>query len=212
VRPAGDNLRDTLANVLSGRLSAAAPKPDAGERVRALTLELLEARAELARRSAPQTQQPDSLQSELADTLERVQRENRELLGQVAELHAELAAAQSARPQPGRSRIAQDDIVKMITALRPDLEFLRDSTTVLWGEYADRAGFCRAMNELGTGGMTSSWRKIRGAPGWWERHISNGQDDAGRIYARSRLGRWELLVSHKGQQERDIVWLRKQAD
>jgi hypothetical protein len=59
--------------------------------------------------------------------------------------------------------------------------------------------------------MTSKWKRIQGVPGWRERHVSNGQDDSGRIHAGPHQGRWDLLVSHKAQQDRDISWLAKQA-
>jgi hypothetical protein len=47
---------------------------------------------------------------------------------------------------------------------------------------------------------------------WWERHLSDGQDDAGRIYVRfSSTDRvWDVLISHKSGQTRDISWLSRQ--
>ena len=90
------------------------------------------------------------------------------------------------------------------------MRFLRDSVTVLTIEYADRTGLYRAIAELGSDAVRGNWKRIRGAPGWWECHVSNGQDDSGRVYARNIAGVWQLLVSHKSQQSRDIDWLARQ--
>ena len=214
VRPNAGDLRQTIGAILGGKIAAAAPEPEPAERVRALTVELIEARAALARVSPPlQTKQPNLANAEIENELDRLQRENNALIQEVAELRSELTAAQSARPQPGRpagGRV-QEEIAKVVAGLRPDLHFLRDSMTVLWGEFSDRGGLCRALHELGSGSMTGNWKRIQGAPGWWERRVSNGQDDSGRIYARPRQGRCDVLVSHKAQQGRDISWLARQA-
>jgi hypothetical protein len=87
---------------------------------------------------------------------------------------------------------------------------MRDSLTVLSGEFSDRRGFYRAVSELKSEMRDPKWKKIRGAMGWWERHVSDGQDDSGRIYACLARDRWHLLVSHKSQQARDIDWLSRQ--
>jgi hypothetical protein len=106
------------------------------------------------------------------------------------------------RSEPGRAvgRL-QDEIAVSLATLRPDLRLLR--------EFADRRAFYRALIELGSDVLGRTWKKIRGsgASTWFERHVSTGQDDSGRIYARRTDGRWDLLVSHKSQQARDIVWL-----
>ena len=39
-----------------------------------------------------------------------------------------------------------------------------------------------------------------------DRHVSNGQDDSGRIYAQRANGSWHLLISHKSEQARDIAF------
>ena len=124
VRPPTEDLRARLAEIVGGELSAAPPRPDPAERIKALTVELIEARAALARKPHEATESV-SLQVDAAAELDRVRHENAGLLQQVAELHAELAAVQAARPQPGPSRV-QDDIARTMAALRPDLAFLRD--------------------------------------------------------------------------------------
>jgi hypothetical protein len=212
-RPKSDNLRETIGRVLAGKVTPAPPSPGPVERLRALTVELIEARAALARTpSRLEMERTGPALGAIEDELARVRQENAALLKHVTELQSELAAAQESRTQSSRPTPirVQDEVAKIVAGLRPDLCFLRDSLTVLWGEFSDRGGLCRAFSELGSASLSSNWKRVRGASGWWERHVSNGQDDSGRIYAHSRDGGWDLLISHKAQQGRDISWLDAQ--
>jgi hypothetical protein len=214
VRPAETDLRQSLARILEDRVSPASARPDPAERARVLLAELMEARAELARVRAAQGQQRTGPTLDAEAELARMQGENVALLREIADLHRQLAAAIPARPERSEpSRAAgrlQDEITALLTTIRPDLRFLRDSLTVLAGEFADRRGPYRAVLELGSDALGRGWKRIHGAPGWWERHVSNGQDGSGRIYAQRANGSWHLLISHKSEQARDIVWLAKQ--
>jgi hypothetical protein len=139
-----------------------------------------------------------------------VQQENAALLREIADLHGQLAEAPPARPQPNRAAgRLQDEISTLLASVRPDLRFLRESVTVLIGEFADRRGLYRALIELGSDALGRAWKKMHAAPGWWERHVSNGQDDSGRLYVRRVERHWEVLVSHKSQQARDLGWLAR---
>ena len=143
--------------------------------------------------------------------LVNARQENIALLEEIADLRRQLAEIVPRPVEPSRTAARlQDEIAMFLETLRPDLRFLRDSVTVIAGEFADRRGLYRAVVELDFDSLGRSWKKIHGAPGWWERHVSSGQDDLGRMYAR-RGGRcWDLLVSHKSQQTRDVSWLTKQ--
>lgn len=125
--------------------------------------------------------------------------------------------AAAVTPPAGPARLArrlQDEIATALENLLPGIRLLRDSLTVASAEFRDRQGFYRALGELlqGAGRLPSAWKKLRGADGWWERHVSTGEDDAGRAYARygTNGAVWEVLLSHKGEQDRDIAWLRRQ--
>jgi hypothetical protein len=89
----------------------------------------------------------------------------------------------------------------------------RDTLDVAATEFLSRRGFYRALDERdrSTRGMPSAGKIVMGAPGRIERHVSQGQDDTGRPYARlDRADRkWDVLVSHKGEQSRDIDGLRE---
>ena len=78
----------------------------------------------------------------------------------------------------------------------------------------DRRALYRGLAELHVvnGRLPATWKKLKGLNAWWERHMSNGQDDAGRVYARLRDSDriWNVLISHKGEQSRDIAWLARQ--
>ncbi|WP_143018168.1 hypothetical protein [Belnapia rosea] len=107
-----------------------------------------------------------------------------------------------------------EEMQTVLAALLPRVRLLRDSLTVACGEFGNRQAFYRACAELqqSTARLPPAWKKLQGLDAWWERHISNGEDDAGRLY--TRLDRtdlcWEILLSHKGEQPRDIAWLRRQ--
>lgn len=121
-----------------------------------------------------------------------------------------LEVAQQPRAAP--SGRLKDEITGVFESLLPRIRLLRSSLDVVAAEYSDRRFLYVALAEL-TGkvdGMPANWKKLKGPGDWLERHISNGLDDAGRIYARlNREDRvWDVLVSHKGEQSRDIAWLR----
>jgi hypothetical protein len=139
-------------------------------------------------------------------------------LRQEADLAA-FAAAQLAnerrvdRPVAPPGKI-KNEIEVVFEALIPEVRLMRDSLVVIAAEFSNRRALYRALAELRTinGRFPPTWKKLKGLDDWWERHISDGQDDAGRAYA--RLGGqeriWEVLISHKAEQSRDIAWLARQ--
>jgi hypothetical protein len=209
-RPQVSDLRPAIAKILEDTVIAATARPDPADRMRALMVELMETRAALARaQTAPSESRPQP-SAETEAELARVQQENAALLKQITDLRCRLAEIPPARPEPNRAAgRLQEETATLLASLRPDLRFLRESVTVLTGEFADRRGLYRALTELGSDMLGRAWKKLRGAPGWWERHVSNGQDDSGRLYVRRAEGHWEVLVSHKSQQARDIAWLTR---
>lgn len=108
----------------------------------------------------------------------------------------------------------KDEVETVLTSLLSHIEFLRDSLMFVSSELSDRGPLYRALAELNFGQdrMPPAWKKVQGVTGWWERHVSSGHDDAGRICARldPSTRRWQALVSHKGDQPRDIHWLVRQ--
>jgi hypothetical protein len=182
-------------------------------RARLLTAELLAARS-----------REEGLRTELV-RLQTAVHADSEATAQIAALQDMLAVEQRLReaaeeaadtvlrqPLPVPSGRIADEVRDVLTFLLPNISMLRDSIKVITLEFATRRGVWRALGELASAkGIPRDWKKIRGADAWWERHLSDGRDDTGRIYARRAAGfAWEVLISHKTEQVRDIAWLCRQ--
>lgn len=104
-----------------------------------------------------------------------------------------------------------DEVALVFDTLLPRIQLLKDSLTVMVTEFSDRRALYRALHGVGgeTFHLSNTSKKLKGRDDWWERHVSTGQDNSGRIYARidrnSQI--WSVLVSKKGSQDRDIAWL-----
>jgi hypothetical protein len=87
----------------------------------------------------------------------------------------------------------------------PRIELVGDSLLALLTDYRERKAVYRVLGELQAGdALQRRFKPVRGRDGWYECHVSTGQDDRGRIYVH-RLGeRWRVLVSNKEDQKRDI--------
>lgn len=120
---------------------------------------------------------------------------------------------QTAPPRLPPRRALLSEIETVVDTLLPRTSLLRDSMTIASAEFRARTGLYRALSELNqtTTQLPPNWKRVRGADDWWERHVSTGEDDSGRLYARfsSISQRWEVLLSHKSEQDRDILWLRR---
>lgn len=138
----------------------------------------------------------------------------RDALAHIAQLQALLDAVPKApQPLPRAAVRLHEELAYALAALRPDIVPLRDTLQVVVGEYASRGGFYRCIEELApSGGRPPGWKSLRDVDRWWERHVTTGQDDSGRAYARfdEVARRWHLLLSWKAEQKRDIEWLRRQ--
>lgn len=118
------------------------------------------------------------------------------------------------QPTPMPKRVLAE-IEDVFVALLPRIRLLRQCIDVVAIEFVDRRSLYRVLAELDRCETTipSRWKTVQGVDGWIEKSkVGNGQDSQGRIYARlDRADRsWEVLVSHKAEQDRDIAWLRRQ--
>ena len=147
----------------------------------------------------------------------RVALEEERQLRAAAEAAAQELASERAkfapRPPPAPPAKLKDEIGTVVAIFLRRVYLVRDSLTVLSAEFANRRTLYRALIELEEAkeGRPPNWKKLQGVDTWLERHVSNGQDDFGRAYAKwdGIEKRWEVLISHKGEQARDIVWCRK---
>lgn len=211
------------------------PQPTEVLRSRLLMAEIIALKAEQARLATENAR----LRLELAETVaaagavsaetsERVREEHTEL---VATLTASLAAEAKAReeaevlaaslpanlpsPTMSASKSLTREVATIMRTAFPRVRLLRDGELTLTLEYRDRAGVYGALAQINPDKFpadAASWKKLQGLDGWWERHVSDGTSDAGRLYARraSEDRMIELLASTKREQLRDIAWLRRQ--
>ncbi|WP_038950448.1 hypothetical protein [Bradyrhizobium genomosp. III] len=225
VRPRGanDSLSTVLRNVLSDQATERDSHKTLGEyRAQLIATELASAKAreaalrvEIARLKLESTNAADTqVQIEelrLAVDLEREARQQADLAA--AEAQELLNAGRQDRPPPRVGKI-RDEIEVVLAALIPEVRLMRDSLNVVAAEFSNRRALYRGLAELRTinGRFPPTWKKLKGLEHWWERHMSDGQDDAGRIYVRfSNADRvWDVLISHKSEQTRDVTWLARQ--
>ncbi len=228
----GGNAATSIANAVSQTLAntsiSESSEQGAALRIRLLATELAEERARSAMLARENAQlclaRAEALASlDAADTaaLEKLAIERAELASAVAEeerariaaesLASETTAALPAAVTAPRSLLAEIECV--FDALLPQVRLLRDSLLVATVEYRDRGALYRALAQLEPGmpRLPGKWKKLQGLDSWWERHVSNGASDAGRLYARleTQTRVFEVLASHKGEQARDINWLQR---
>jgi len=197
-------------------------------RLRLLTTELAEARArtatleaENARLRVERAEAQAARQGEDAEAMARLETERAALSAALeAEIKARAAAeALSAETKPAlpapiaAPKGLKAEIACVLETLMPRIRPIGDSLVVLAVEYRERSAVYRALAQLDASSslFPSNWKKLKDVEGWWERHVSDGASDAGRIYARlnSQDRVYDLLVSTKGEQTRDLAWLRK---
>lgn len=189
------------------------PTPDPALRAGVLEQRLAELHADLARlRSSLHAQQ--SIASSVAIETPAADPALAAALETIAALQE---ALQQSAPIPVAIPPAalhlRDEIVALVEGLRPDIRFLRSSLLVVIGEFQSRTAFWRAVAELNpSGARPGGWKALRGVDRWWERHVSSGRDDNGRLYARFDVTarRWDLLLGWKADQTHDIAWLQRQ--
>jgi len=139
-------------------------------------------------------------------------------LRQEADLAAYAAAQLVSEPRADRPISStgklKSEIEMVFETLLPEVRLIRDSLVVIAAEFSNRRALYRGLAELRivSGRLPPTWKKLKGLGEWWERHMSDGQDDAGRVYARlASFDRvWDVLISHKSEQARDIAWLGRQ--
>jgi hypothetical protein len=225
IRPIGSNrsLAATLGETLGDRDAVQDSHKPLGEyRAQLIATELASTKAreaglrvEIARLKLDATSAADTQfqieELRLAIDLEREARQQADLAA--AEAQNLLDAARQDRPPPRAGKI-KDEIDIVLATLIPEIRLMRDSLNVVAAEFSNRRALYRGLAELrmASGRMPPNWKKLKGLEQWWERHMSDGQDDAGRIYVRFSVTErlWDVLISHKSEQTRDIIWLSRQ--
>jgi hypothetical protein len=223
------SLRETVARALGTR--PAATQSADSLRLRVVTAELLATRARAAAERAETDRLRQTLgeRSEIAAEAEalrvaidneRARRESVE--AELLSLHA--AAARSPAPPAamappqasGRPALRlRAEVETVLKALLPRIRLLRQSMDVIVAEVPDRRDLYRTLVALDRceTAMPPQWKAVQKTEKWIEKSkVSDGRDDQLRVYARlDRTDRsWGVLVGFKGEQARDIAWLRAQ--
>jgi hypothetical protein len=212
--PEGFTHQSLLAGLTSPAVTNLGSSPEA-MRLRVLRTELaiLRARAEtLLSENRTLRSVGETTEAELAALRELLAEQVAALGKAEAEASASTAVRPQSQPPPRRLR---DEVGSAIATLLPHLELLRDSLEVAAGEFRERTHLYRALSELPVSGgmLPPTWKSLRGGSRFRERHVSTGDSDSGRLYAKFEEveRRWRVLISDKAEQGRDIVWLERHA-
>lgn len=214
VRPDGGT--KALSELMGQSLKPTQPDEDSSLRERLLAQALIFSQAGQSQLRAELT----SVQSLVASLSAQTEQQqalsaNLEAMAhRLAEAEAEVATLQSrletapARSLPAKPGRLEGELATAVAALLPRFDFIGSSMRFVAVELPDRAILWRALAELDRHerGLPPSWKALSGHSGWWERHFSTGQDNQGRLYARTigSPSRWQVLVSHKQDQSQDL--------
>jgi hypothetical protein len=99
---------------------------------------------------------------------------------------------------------------RLVSFVLPNVTLLRGSWDVLATEIQEPGHVLRDLVQIAHSQAGVAAATVRGATGWKELHFNTGQRDNGRLYFRRSNGEIEVLVSFKGDQERDIQYLNRQ--
>jgi len=99
------------------------------------------------------------------------------------------------------------DVRQLVAAVFPDVCASEHSYDVLRHECPRRDHVFQRLFEIRRQIVAGS-QKVESCASWREVHFSTGQDDDGRIYYRKATSRWEVVISRKRYQKRDLKWLR----
>ena len=220
---AGEALEARIALALGTPATPAPRGADARERLIAVELERALERARAAKAEIERLKEEAGEIDRFRDDASRerdlaeVERQRREAAEfQAAEAEQRVRELLAGRPQSAPTRAGRrtaEEIDDVLAALLPRIRLVRDTRDTVATEFESRQGFYRALGELerSTQGLPAEWKAVKGASAWIERHVSNGRDNNGRAYARlDKSDRcWNVLVSFKAQQPRDIDWLKR---
>ena len=117
------------------------------------------------------------------------------------------------RPEPGAAtgdarraseRLSLEQVGFVLEHACPPLQLLRDSEEAIAG-LPKQGALLRELSRLDEPEVKGE--RVEGAPGWCERHFTTGHGNDGRLYYRRRGDRFEVLVSLKQTQTRDVRYL-----
>jgi len=98
---------------------------------------------------------------------------------------------------------------RTVERMLPDLVFVRDSRDILTHELAKPEFVYRHLLTLQAAPENVSSKRVQSADNWLEFHFGTGEANDGRCYYKRAGGGFEVLISFKQQQKKDIRWMQK---
>jgi len=100
-----------------------------------------------------------------------------------------------------------EDVASILENLLPNVRFLQDSLQVITSRLEDPLPLLQCMGDIVQ--QKKRGTKVQGATQWQEMRFSTGQDHTGRLYFRVQDDCYEVLVSTKQNQDKDINYLKR---
>jgi hypothetical protein len=117
---------------------------------------------------------------------------------------------QTRQAEHSRREAETSAMQRLVSSVLPNVTLLRGCWDVLATEIQEPGYVLRDLVQIAHSQAGVAAATVRGATGWKELHFNTGQRDNGRLYFRRSNGEIEVLVSFKGDQERDIQYLNRQ--
>jgi chromosome segregation ATPase len=151
--------------------------------------------------------------SENRKLIEELDRE-RELREDLEVRTAQLASPENEMEEHSHHRVGgsfRRHIDSIISTLFGDrLEFLRDSMDYLVDDLTEYRPVCTLLRRVYENPPAVGGQRVATTDGWLEQHFSTGQDDDGRLYYKQiNSSRYQILLSRKARQRRDISYLQR---
>lgn len=157
----------------------------------------------------------------LTDECEQLRGELKSTRLELDELQSEVRRDAAATPKedgardPGsRARsvsLSQKRFESVVQAFFPQVKFERDSIQALWDDVGDHSDVMKKLKLIADPTQKAPMGRVDTIHGWYEKHFSNGQTNAGRLYWLRTRDHVRVLVSNKQRQRdrRDEAWLEK---
>lgn len=136
----------------------------------------------------------------------------------IRDLEASLAA-ERAKPSAaslrltGRTRAELKELSATLSVFAPTIELVRESAQFITNQVTDRTSLYKCLRTIEETPGAIKPNRVKAVEGWKEVHFSTGKSDDGRIYFKkleiNGHHRYEVLVSDKGAQSLDIVWMSR---
>lgn len=175
---------------------------DYQEKIESLTQELKKKESELSRwieTFEPEVKMREQKIAELERQLRDLQNKNAELEEEKKKFQEERTIREVEVERGNPEYLFRE----MLSLLLSNIMFLRGSVDILWREIQDPIDVLRDLTNLDK----LKAKRVRGTKKWLEKHI---ECDLRLYYRQYEDSKYQVLISYKSTQEKDIDWLRCQ--